>query len=460
MQRILLKTLMWSVLERWGRAYDAFQTQYNAETLSHRAVRRDAANRLATIATLWTREPALKDMLLTDAPSEAGTIHGFLEQAVYGPYKMIAPLSGWLSQTPAMSASAPVPPELTLLWNDAIDTETAMAMGYRCLSPVKEAEQLGWPSAFEGLPLLSDHTIVEPISVLDWDAPLNWMGTLKGTASRWAERELEKASLTVLPGGQSFTAKFRNASPAEAKDVSRVLAECWLLARLGPAYYVQSLVHGILAKDSFWLSHIEPALFYGLGYFSLLEPSVLLLHETVDRLRSELAHLLTSGPAALQALSSDDHNALWQHMESSVPESDRFTNRHLERAQSLIPALSDNRLIAARPLYPMDSVRERLEGLYAADGTTIPEERRNDVYTVLNQTTELPCQPREIIATGWFTTLQQLDELLANVFTPVGEDIPAVAPLQQFAQRRQHQDYLLFKSLETTSVHQVLLTRA
>ncbi len=451
MQRILHKLLLWHTMERWGRAQHAFQQQFGGNTLTHKAIRTDADTRLSTIATLWTREPALRSTLFANEPADSNDIHGYLEQAVYGPYKMIANLTPWLQPTPA----TPIPPELALLWEDALPTEELMRLGYRALWPVPQ--QVGTSST--SIAPLSSQMVLEPISVLDLDAPLQWLGTLGGMAARWASEEIEKAGLVVQPGGKSFLSRFRGATEADTQLGQTILAECWQLARLGPAYYILALQRGLLAKDAHWLTTIEPALFHGLGYLNILDPQCILLHETLDRLRPGLNSLFKVNDTT-PPLSSDDHHLLWQAVEAQIPENQRFTDRHLERAQQLVPALLDNRLIAARPLYPMDAVREKLESIYQADRGELTTDNRDDVYTVLNQTTELPATPREILTAGWLTTVQQLDEHLNDMFTAAAQpDTPAMASLSLLNGYRQRQDYLLIKSLETTSVHQVLLSR-
>ncbi len=438
-------------MERWGRTQHAFQQQFASNTLAHKAIRSDADTRLNTIATLWTREPALHTTLFADKPADSSDIHGYLEQAVYGPYKMIASLTPWLQPTPA----TPISPELTLLWDDALPNDEVLALGYRALWPV--AQQLG--ASTSTIAPLSSQMVLEPISVLDLDAPLQWLGSLGGMAARWAAEEIEKAGLVVLPGGKSFLSRFRSATQTEADQGQRLLAECWLLARLGPAYYILALQQGLLAKDADWLTTIEPALFHGLGYLNILEPQCILLHETLDRIRPGLNSLFKISDTT-PPMGSDDHHLLWKTVEAQIPETQRFTDRHLERAQQLVPALLDNRLIAARPLYPMDAVREKLEGIYQADRGELTTSNRDDVYTVLNQTTELPATPREIITAGWLTTLHQLDDQLAEMFTTAAQpNTPAMTPLNLLSGYRQQQDYLLIKSLETTSVHQVLLSR-
>lgn len=473
MHRALLKLLVWTVCERWARCQQAFDAQFSPQgvngeptlTAADKALLHDANTRLNTIATLWTKEPAIGEFLFEDSAAEPSRIQGFLEQSVYGPYRLLSDLTPLLLHGASQQHTRrQIPAELPLLWNDVLDAEAQQQLGYRSLMWVNEGEHRSWTAAGSGLqdiPALSNHMIIERMSVLDETSPLGWVSTLRGAAVRWAAQQIERSELVVTPGKSSFISQFRGATQAQRDYGLRLMAEAALLIWVGPTWYLQSLIHGMMGKSAEWLQLVEPSLFFGLGFTNLLEPSIVKLHESVERYRPVLKPMMAEANGAeLPLLTHDDCQQLWETVDSLIPEEQRFTARHLERSQALVPTMANRLLIAARPLYPTDSVRERLEALYdpavkLADGSSgVPS--KDAVYAALNMTTQLPNAPREIITAGWLDAMVDLPNTLKLVFD---SNAGGVVPLHNFGEACQQKDFLLRKSLETTTLHEMLLTQ-
>lgn len=468
MHRALLKLLVWTVCERWVRCSHAFNAQFTEHqpnghptlTMADKALAHDVTTRLNTIATLWTKEPSIGDFLFEETQADPTRVQRFLEQTVYGPYRLLRDLTPWLTLGATQQPNPhKIPAELPLLWDDILDTEAQQQLGYRSLIWVNEGDQRPWiptntNDSASLVPSLSNHMVVERLSVLDSESPLDWTGSMRGAATRWAEHHIERNELVIHPGKSSFLTQFRGATPGQRAHGKRLLAEAALLMWIGPVWYLQSLLHGMLSKSAEWHRLVEPSLFFGLGFTNLLDPTIVKLHESVERYRDTLDASMTTTAgddgAALPKLTHSDCQQLWETVDELIPEEQRFTARHLERAQSLVPTFNNRLLIAAKPLYPTDVVRERLEGLYDA----APD--KEGVYAALNMTTELPNTPREIVTAGWLGAMADLPNALQLVF---GDDATGVSALHGFGEDCRQKDYLLRKSLETTTLHEMLLAQ-
>lgn len=288
------------------------------------------------------------------------------------------------------------------------------------------------PNLGLSLPEITDeHVVLAPLGLLSVDSPLAWGTLIRGFARYYVQQTLQLQNL------------LDEIHVEEPK--SDLIAPLIGLRLIGPSYYVSFVLNALNQQCARGIQLIEPLLFQALNRFGLIHKDLVILHQSLDKVKALPAFALSEVDAALSLDSIGD--ALLKAVEKVIPERLAFTEKSLLRSQLLQERLEQGVLIAAVPILSNPvQLHEDLEALLADDS------EEQSIYPLLHQIAESPASPRDIINAGALYKLEQSPDWLAELVQSNAIEVE----WQQLRDRIQRLDTLLLKSIEVSEVHRIL----
>lgn len=282
------------------------------------------------------------------------------------------------------------------------------------------------------LPSLSK-VLIDPLSVLQKNNPLAWVGLSKAYSRFLLETtsSLESLKLDLLKGQKKL------AGGLDEATAESLIQHAVNLRLLGPAYYFQALSEAFLNRDAAFLRVIEPALFFGLNHQNFTHKNLVILHEACERSKPE--HVSTLEPLSEEALA-----VVFRAVEKVIPDKYAFCEKNMQRAIQLQERLSQGILLSSSPLYPVGEVAENLaKNRDKADFS---------IYEPLAMLTEYPHSPKEIVNAGWLHKMERGPVWLYAILNENRRE-----GFEKVMELLNNQDHLLRKSIETSEIHRVLV---
>jgi len=427
MQKVLVKTVIYSLLAQWSRLGQTVR-RLDEDALTRQAAY-DPQRIIRQVLTsqvnqyqqsLWQLSQGLYQHLESPDGISKEAIHTFLDQTVGA---SLATLSQ-LSREAQRLHHNRIVPEAGMFRREAMAHFTGnndqTGIVYRGFLPL---DTTGPDSPHLQLPP------IESLCLLDAENPLAWSSLVENAVTSWATPKADGAALTPLQRS--------------------VVSQGAMLRLLGPAYYFERIINALLTNDSDYITVVEPFLFHGIQRFNVSDKAVVILHEVCERYRQAV-----SEPSTTLPLTEDTVTQIYRLVEQGIPETTAFRAKSFQRSLSVQGRLSAGTLLSASTVYPKAEVHERLQAQLAAEH---PENRltddeppsRYEIYEGLRFVAEAPNTPREIVNAGWIHTFNQIPLVLFDYFSlPNG--------LSAFNQHIAQQDTLLMKSIETAEVHRML----
>lgn len=274
------------------------------------------------------------------------------------------------------------------------------------------------------------------VPTADYAQPLHWIGILEAF-SNWFVRDSESC--------QQLLITFPEDSPPR-KALSALIA----LRLCGPAFYAHYTLSKMQVKDWQNLFLIEPVLFEALNHFNLNHKDFVILHQSIEHLRTTLQDDTEKLQWIDEALSDTDRQQLMATAEQTIPDRLAFTHKQFIRAQLLFDRMQNNVLASAIPSpISAEEIIAALEQLGELDS----------VYPILDLLKEQAASPLEILNGAWLyqldVTSEWLLEWLEEGVASESEDGP-LATWPALTQRMHNRDAMLMRSIEISEVHSAL----
>ncbi len=417
MNKILLKRLLYELLEEIGR----LELQLNE--LENQA----EANILPYVTQLVRHMEGVKERVFAQreqfllAFQEATLDEAFIHDCINSIFPEIRSSLAPVRKALYQLKKREVLPETELYLNSLGLTKLVPdAPGVVVIPVESQAQQADLPT-FESL-------IVSSLPILDAQSPLPWFGLADRFTEYFSVQSIQMASLFEEIG----------VPQSEAKYITPVLN----LRLLGPGYYAYFVLKSLELKQFSVLQAVEPVLFQALNRFGLVNKDLVILHQSLERLRQSLP-VSEEAHSVVQLFGKEDvADRILKAIEKVIPERLAYTEKALLKSQLLEERLERGMLISAVPMLGSPAqLREDLQKL---------EQEGIDVYGILHQIQETPASPREIINAGWLHKLDQSPAWLQAVL---------MAPQDEwsvFRTRIAELDNILLKSIEIAEVHRVL----
>lgn len=429
MQKTFLKFLTYELIERIVRAEAVLDEMAGVPsgtqpTLHHKvspALLAWFRKELAALKEQVVSERTYLDQLFGDEPVDQKQLGTQLERAVYEPYAALGRLTEMLQR---LYKGNP-PAEAYLFLKEALPEKFARQLDREYeLTVVLDAEG--------DMPVAPDWNLdgllVPVLSILQKNNPLAWVAL-----NRTFARNLYRESAEV----QAFCKRYQGLFSDE-RDAEALFVHSLCLRMLGPAYYFQVMADAFLRRDQYFLTTVEPALFFGLNHQDFINKSLVILHEASERSK-EVTGVATEESLRGEGLNKDVLAELYQVVDKAIPQPYAFGEKNFASALRLKDRVAEGVLLSGSPLYTLEDVAADLGG----------EDDPPAIYEALVKTTDHPHTPREIVTAGW---LHKVERSPVWLYTAIyGDGFDKLKSLLTA------QDHLLEKSIETSEVHRVLV---
>lgn len=424
MYRTLLKLLIFEMVEKIARFESLVDTLGQSSDTVSSALIASLKNRLNQLKSDILSEKVFLGLLFSEKAGKEKEFGEKLNQVFFAPYQELCRLSRLLNTT----CQGTVIAETYLFLQDVLADDFSQERAKQVVLFHPEGET----PCFDECRL--EQVILEPISLLHRNNPLGWVGLVNGFVNNLYDNCSTLESLRLQLNG-----------PLSLEKNLRPLVTHGLALRLmGPAYYYYAVIEALLRSDDFFLSHLEPSLFYGLNHLNFTDKSLVIMHEATEK------YMASRIPESTEtAWTQDQVGEVLRTIEKVIPDRVAFSEKNFQRSLQLQERLGQEILLSGYNLYPAEEVCDTLVAKQNAprmSGESFP------IYEMLGMVTETPNTPREIINAGWVHKMERGPVWLYNTVNSSG--LEGFDRLMELVGR---QDHLLIKSIETSEVHRVLL---
>lgn len=429
--KLFIKRCLYALIERHLLLQFRLNSLNSAQSASLSPMLQTLEQQLDKVwSSLWSHQAQLQTLLAKES-LEVSEIGDFTQRVIRPLHQQLFDITQALSWIDDRE----LPSELTI-FTQSLAIEKLWPDNSKPITVLPKTQALGATQSYKtettDVSFVNDNVIVESLPWIGLSSPLVWVNLSQAFFTQYTQQSAQLQSML--------------SELADLKVDPWTLVPLLNLRLMGPAYYAYfaSRCFYQAQPSSYWF--IEPLLFQGLNRYGFVNKDMVLLHQTLEKLRPVLEDK-TQTEAPLPNLSDEQREKMLFVAEKLLPEKLAFTEKSFFRAQRLQERLSEGVLISAIPMVGSP------EQLYS-DVTDLLEGRSDQsIYPILEQVQESPATPIEILNAGWLQVLAESNTWVTDTMVLSSEDAKSELSQTVFSLQT-----LLIKSIETAQVFSSLIS--